>query len=75
MAKANVATAAEIEAATAAYQAALGQSAATEKIQDDKGFLIGILIGSIVLFAAGVVVFVIPSKGKKEGDNEDKQAD
>lgn len=75
MAKANVATAAEIEAATAAYQAALGQSAATEKIQDDKGFLIGILIGSIVLFAAGVVVFVIPGKGKKEGDNEDKQAD
>ena len=66
MAKANVATEEEIAAATAKYQAALGQTSAATETKDDKGLLTGLLIGSIALFVVGVGGFVVPVGKKKE---------
>ena len=58
----------EAEKASAEYRALLGQSESTENA-DDFGVLVLFVCISVVILAAGAVLFFIPlgKKGKKEG--------
>ena len=70
-AKANAATAEEIQNATTAYQAVLGQEKAATETPNDQSFLRNILIASIAVLVVGSAIFFIPVKKKEACDEED----